>query len=306
MKKIFMCLLIISVTALSGCRDATELGNRGVVQALAVDYRGKYMASVLVFSGGGAAGDTIDPTMENVIKVTGEGETLSEAIDNISLSDGKKMYMRETKLLILGGGFEAVKASDLLKTLYYDMRCSLNMPVCCAENSELLTDLHFSEGITSAEKPLLMIENAYEKGVCPKTTLLDLLSAEELGKECLVPLFKPAQNGYGMTSSEEGETAELCGTRVFRRGSLGAILDRSETAGRLLIEGKISKLPLNFYTGDKESTCLAYEIKVKQQGKDRKITAKFKGRNGGVISDKEKIAAMEKLTEIVRKSINTS
>jgi len=131
MKK--LALIIIGTLLLTGCEaDMTELGNRAIIKAAAIDFNGNYQVSALLFSGGGSGGDTIDASQENVIKVSGEGETLAEAIDNISLIDGKKLYMAETKLLILGSGFEKVSAADALETLYFYMLCSLNIPVCFA------------------------------------------------------------------------------------------------------------------------------------------------------------------------------
>ena len=161
MKKIIP--IIAAMLLLTGCSDNTELGDRAIIQAAAIDFdRGEYRVSALLFSSGGGGGDTIDASQDNVIKVSGSGKTLAEAIDNISLIDGKEIYMSETKLLILGGGFADISALPALNTLYYDMRCSLNMPVCFSEDAELLTDLHFKEGITAAEKPLSMIEYAYD------------------------------------------------------------------------------------------------------------------------------------------------
>lgn len=304
MRKTVFPLLLLLVSLLTGCRDSTELGNRAVVQALSLDYAGKYRASVLVFSGGGSGGDTVDASLENVIKVTGEGETLAEAIDNISIAEGKKLYMCETKLLILGGGFGMVNAANALDTLYYDLRCSLNMPVCCCENAELLTELHFREGITSAEKPLSIIENANEKGVSPKTTLLDLLSAEALGKECLIPFFKPATNGWGMTDSEEGDTAVICGSRRFENGLLGEVLDEKETAGEMLLTGKTDRLPLNYFVGGREGSCIAYCVNVEKADGEWIVTAKFKGRNGGALSEEEEKAALNALAGIVKNTLS--
>ena len=176
MKKICLVLALAALLALTGCSDSTELGNRAIIQAAAVDYDGRYHVCAMLFSSSGSGGGTIDASGENVIRVNGQGETLSEAIDDISLVDGKRIYMCETKLLILGGGFENANALDALKTLYFDLRCSLNMPVCCVEkntSAEELVSLQFTEGITSADKPLSLIENANNMGVSPKTTLLD-------------------------------------------------------------------------------------------------------------------------------------
>ncbi len=294
--KILAGLILIS-SLLCGCSDMTELGNRAIIQALAIDYDGEYNVSALLFSSGGSGGDTIDASRENAIKVVGSGKTLCEAIDNISLADGKKLYMSETKLLILGGGFEQTDVFSALESLYYDLRCSLNMPVCCADRAELLTDLDFTEGITSADKPLSMLENAHELGTSPKTTLLDLLAESAAGKPSLIPMFVPDKNGRGMTQS--GDTIAISGSRYLEDGILTEKLDREKTISVMISSKKIDRLSLNFNCGGYEKTCFAYGIK---RTPDDGVIAKFKNKNGGSLSEEEETAALNELMKIVARS----
>ncbi|MCM1167396.1 MAG: hypothetical protein NC299_02465 [Lachnospiraceae bacterium] len=300
MKK--LALIIIGSLLLTGCSDATELGNRAIIQAAAIDFNGNYRVSALLFSGGGSGGDTIDASQENVIKVSGEGETLAEAIDSISLIDGKKLYMAETKLLVLGSGFEKISAADALETLYFDMRCSLNMPVCCAESAEFLTDMQFTEGITSAEKPLALIENAHQMGVSPKTTLLDLLADSAGGRASLLPRLAPTRNGRGMTSAEDGKTAVLNGSRRLKNGMLNGYYDEAQTAALMLISGKSDRLTLSYLHNDAEKTCEAYAVRVEPDGKDWRVSAKFRTRNGGALPEGEQRSALAALVELVSKA----
>lgn len=302
MKKI----LLTAMTALflTGCRDATNLGNRAVIQAAAVDYDEEYRVSVLLFSSGGSGGDTIDASQENVIKVEGKGKTLSQAIDDISLTDGKKIIMSESKLLVLGGGFVEEDVQNALKTLYYDLRCSLNMPVCCAENAEFLTDLQFTEGITSAEKPLSMIENAYELGVSPKTTLLDILADFAANRPTLIPRFVPTVNGRGMTSADDGKTAVLSGSRLLVNGRLTGDFDENETISMLIKSKKTDHIALNYVVDGIEKTCEAYSIKVTEKNDNRghtiEVSAKFKNRAGGKLPENEREIALKALTLAVQ------
>ncbi len=305
MKKIIP--IIAAMLLLTGCSDNTELGDRAIIQAAAIDFdRGEYRVSALLFSSGGGGGDTIDASQDNVIKVSGSGRTLAEAIDNISLIDGKEIYMSETKLLILGGGFADISALPALNTLYYDMKCSLNMPVCFSEDAELLTDLHFKEGITAAEKPLSMIEYAYDSGAYPKAVLLDVLADTAGGSATLIPAFEETENGYGMTDDEDGKTAVLSGSCYMIDGRLSAPFDSKMTTGLMLLSGLTDKIMLNFTVdGDNynEYTCEAYCIKVElmPEKKDMvKISARFRERNGAALSDELCDYALAALTELVR------
>lgn len=297
-------LAIAAALLFTGCADATDLGNRAIIQAAAIDFDDGYRVSALLFSSGGAGSDVIDASQENVIKVVGTGKTLSEAIDNLSLVDGKRIYMSETKLLVLGDGFSEESVNSALNTLYYDLRCSLNMPVCCAENAEFLTDLQFTEGITSAEKPLSMIENAHELGVSPKTTLLDIFADLSAGRASLIPLFKPSENGRGMTSAEDGKTAVLAGCRALENGFLTGTFDSRQTVSLLLKSNKTDRLSLNYIFGGEEKTCEAYAIKVLDEvdefGRSWSVQAKFRTKTGAKIPADEQKTALEALSRAVR------
>lgn len=228
----FLLLFAGALMLLSGC-STSEIGERAIIQAAAVDYDGEYIVSALLFSSGGGSGELVNAADENVIKVTGRGSTFSEAVDDISLVDGKEIFMSENRLLILGAGFVETDFTPALETLSRDMRCSLNMLVCTADDPEILTDLHFKEGLTAAEKPVSMIENAYSSGSSPRAYLLDLLNDAAAGRETLLPRFRGTQNGYGMTDGDSGETAELYGSRFLSGGRLSAPLNPEETAGAL-------------------------------------------------------------------------
>ena len=301
MKKLY--ILLACCMLMTGCTDTTELGSRAIIQAAGIDYSdGIYRVSALMFSGGGG-GDTIDASQENVIKVCGEGKTLTEAIDNVSLGDGKEIYMSETKLLILGGGFESTSAVEALDKLFREMRCSLNMPICCADNAEQLTELHFTEGITAAEKPLSVIENADRAGIAPKTLLLDVLSDSAGGRDTLIPHFTLTDNGSNVTADDSVITAVIDGTRPLSRGFLGELCDSRKTLGLMLIGGKSRSVTLNYVFNGAESTCIAYNIGVKITPDGVKISSKFRTRNGGRIPEPERQAALEVLADIVQSAL---
>ncbi len=310
MRKLLTVIAAAVLLTFTGCSDSTELGNRAIIEAAAVDYDDGYRISALLFSSGGSGGDTIDASQENVIRVTGKGETLAKAIDDISLVDGKRIYMSETKLLILGDGFSKANALDALRTLYFDMRCSLNMPVCCVENGKSAADigeLRFTEGITSAEKTLSLIENANHMGVSPKTTLLDLLADNAGGKTSILPMLSVTENGSGMTSADDGKTAVLSGSREFRGGTLRESFDEEETAALMLISGKSHEITLNYFNDDEERTCEAYCVKVTDEPTlergVKRVSAKFRTRGGGRLSEDDRKAALNALTELIEKKL---
>lgn len=292
-------LVIIAAIAFfcCGCTDSTELGERAIVQLAAIDCdSGGYTLSALLFSSSGE----IDAAQSNVIKVTGSGSTIGEAVEQLSLADGREVYMSEAKLLVLGGGFRQTDAASALAMLNRDMRCSLNTPVCFCENAELLADLEFTEGITSAQKPVNMIENACLSGVSPKATILDILSDNQGGRATLIPCFTEAENGRGITSSEDGKTAVLNGGIFISGGSLSRQINAAETAGYMLLSGKADSARLDITVNGKEYACEAYNIRVfKQDGKPA-VTASFRSRTGGSLSPQQLEACSKRLAAIAR------
>ncbi len=295
-------LIIIAAIALfcCGCTDSTELGEKAIVQLAAIDYSGgSYTLNALLFSSGGE----IDAAQSNVIKVTGSGSTLGEAVEQLSLADGKEVYMSEAKLLVLGGGFRQKDAASALAVLNRDMRCSLNTPVCFCESAELLADLEFTEGITSAQKPVDMIENAYLSGVSPKATVLDILSDNEGGRATLIPSFTEAENGRGITSSEDGKTAILNGGIFISGGKLSQQLNSTETAGYMLLSGKADSIRLDITLNGEEYACEAYNIRVYKQDGKPVISANFRSRTGGSLSSQQLESCNKRLAAIVRKGM---
>ncbi|MBQ8171693.1 MAG: hypothetical protein IJZ95_06885 [Oscillospiraceae bacterium] len=301
MKKLLPILLMLLI--FTGCSDTTELGDRAIIQLAAIDHTdGGFQISALLFSAGGSGG-TIDVKESNVIKVTGRGSTVSEAISDLSLIDGKEIYMSEAKLLVLGSGFEQEDIPSVLTMLYRDMRCSLNMPVCCADSAEMLTDMEFTEGITAAEKPYSMIINGNLSGASPKTTLLDILSDNEGGRATLIPMFSESANGSGMTKSKDGKTAVLSGSRLVAGGRLTYTADMDETAGYMLLSGLSDSTSLSITDNTGETSCEAYGIEVQWKNDAAKITAHFRSRSGSPLSEAQEQLAHKRLCNIISAGI---
>ncbi len=304
MKKLLVPLALALLMLLSGCADVTELGDRAIVQLAAIDHNGsEYNLSVLLFSAGGSGG-TLDVTKDNVIKVTGSGKTLGEAMEQISLVDGKDIYMSEAKLLVLGSGFEQQDVVSSLMMLYRDMRCSLSTPVCCAERAELLTDLEFTEGITAAEKPFSMIRNAELMGVAQETTLLDILSGNQAGRAVIVPSFTESKNGSGMTTDKEGRTAVLNGSRFISGGNLTGFADMEQTTGYLLLSGLADSVALSYTDDGREYRCEAYNIQPEISSPSKvQLSADFRSTGGEPLTHKHEKLALKRLNEIAAHGI---
>lgn len=302
MKLIPTAAILAATLLLSGCADVTELGDRAIIQLAAIDHdEDGYHLSALLFSAGGSGG-TIDVTKDNVIKVTGSGDTLGDAIAQLSLADGKDIYMSEARLIVLGSGFETESAISALNMLYRDMRCSLSTPVCCMEQAELITDLEFTEGITAAEKPFSMIRNAELMGMTQETRLLDILADDAAGRATLIPSLGETKNGSGMTTDKNGRTAVPDGSRMMVGGRLTGFADMEQTTGYLLLSGLADSIALTYIADGEEYRCEAYNIHAELLSPEEfTIDADLRSTGGSPLTEEHEKLAHERLAELAAK-----
>ena len=300
MKKGVFAALAAVLALLTGCEGRTELGERAIIQAAAIDCDEEgYTVNAMLFSS--SASGLVDASEENVIRVDGSGETLAQALDDISLNDGREAYLDDIRLIILGAGFEETQLTQVLGTLYFDMGCGLNTVLAYADEPSEIVELRFTEGVTSAEKLLGLIDNAHREGISPKTTLLDTLCAAESDSAELLPRLVIEKNG-SVTSQEDGLTAVPDGSRVVSGGKLGRQLSAEETVGLMLLSGDTRRLTLNFSEDGRGGgrTCEAYGIRVRRlDDGSAEVSAKFRARNGAALTAHDEQNALVRLTEIV-------
>lgn len=294
-----IALILVGLAFLTGCEERTELGARAIIQAAAINFDEKgYVVNALLFSSGGSG--LIDASEENVIRTDGRGETLVQALNDVSLSDGRAVYMSDIKLVVFGAGYEQSNLAEAMNTLYYDMGCGLDTLLACADEPSAVTELRFTEGVTSAEKLSELIENASRAGLAPKTTLLDALCSVESEKAFLLPYLSVEENG-SMTSKDDGLSAVPKGAKSVVGGRLCEYLSPQETAGALLVSGENDKLTLSFFDGENERSCKAYRIKVKRlDNGETEVSARFRALNGASLTERDKNTALERLCEIVK------
>lgn len=291
--------VIACALLLTGCEEHTELGERAIIQAAAIDTNENgYSVNALLFSSSGSG--LIDASEENVIRTDGAGATLAQAIDDVAINDGRAVYMSDVKIVIFGAGFEQGDIAQALNTLYFDMDCGLDTLVACADEPAAIARLGFTEGVTSAEKLAELIENANRAGLTPKTTLLDALCALAAEREFLLPFLAVEENG-GMTSQKDGLSAVPNGARTVFGGRLGGKLTSEQTAGALLAAGENDKITLNYFVGGNERCCDAYAISVKMRADgSAEVSARFRAKNGANLTQADKDGAMERLCAIVK------
>ena len=115
-KKMGLFLITALLFLCSGCIPSVELNERAIVQAIGVDtVKGGYRVSLQIFSPGGGDGPTeINAGQQNAKMITAEGKTISDAIQQATLEQGRQIFYGHNRLLVIGESTVKKGISDIL------------------------------------------------------------------------------------------------------------------------------------------------------------------------------------------------
>ena len=171
-KKMGLFLVIALLFLCSGCIPSVELNERAIVQAIGVDsVKGGYRVSLQIFSPGGGDGPTeIDAGQQNAKMITAEGKTISDAIQQATLEQGRQIFYGHNRLLVIGESTVKKGISNILPFFNsgYQSRPSIN--VMAAEGTaEGILSANIQQGIIPAESLEKMVANYSENGSVMQT-----------------------------------------------------------------------------------------------------------------------------------------
>ena len=225
-------ILLLPMLLLTSCIKTVNLQDRAIVQAIGIDIKdGEYAVTMQVFSPDGSGGQTIvDPTKQNAKVITTYGKTVSEAIENTSISQGKVFFMGHNRLIILGESTKSYKIDEILDffTTASESRADVKVMVAEGEASEILS-ADINQGILPAQSIEKTVENAYDNSKIANTYLLDILKEDEI----LLPVIK----AFDKKEEKELKTVGLMGSALYENGEYKENLSLDETRGALLLKG---------------------------------------------------------------------
>lgn len=225
-------ILLLPILLLSSCIKTVNLQDRAIVQAIGIDIKdGEYLVTMQVFSPDGSGGQTIvDPTKQNAKIITTSGKTVSEAMENTSVSQGKVFFLGHNRLIILGESTKSYPLYEILDffTTSSESRADVKVMMAKREASEILS-ADINQGILPAQSIEKTVENAYDNSKIANTYLLDILKNDEV----LIPLIK----AFDKKDEKELKTIELMGSAFYKNGEYEDTLNLDETRGVLLLKG---------------------------------------------------------------------
>ena len=261
----FCCLL------LSGCIKIVNLQDRAIVQGVGVDYEdGQYLVTMQIFSSDGSGGQTIiDSSKQNAKVITCLGKTISEAVEDTAISQGKEFFLGHNRLVILGEGARKLPLSESLSYFINTMDSRADVNVLLAENtaSEVL-NADINQGILPALTIEKTVQNADDSGKISEVLLIDVLrSLATEHQSALIPVIAVAGGedaAHGMDESKKLKNIELTGMAVFSDGFYQGTLDESETRGMMFLRDEIQKTVYSVFNEDfKEISVELYRSNTK-------------------------------------------
>lgn len=262
MNKLIKTIIILFIPLmLSGCINSEQLNERLLVQAVGVDRNsGVIEITLQVYAPATQGGSGISATAENAKIVKATGITVTEALKNATLTQGKTVFMGHNRILVLG---RDLAENEILSTLDYfssnvSSRHNINVVIADDKASDILTT-KINQGIVPAETLDKMLTRAYEIGLLKNVKLYELLSTLQNDYESaalpIIEISKEKENSeetqmVSAESSESGGNQEdkakdneletisdikVTGMGIIKNGRLQNQLDNKQSRGLLFI-----------------------------------------------------------------------
>ncbi|HWP79883.1 MAG TPA: Ger(x)C family spore germination protein [Candidatus Acidoferrum sp.] len=242
MKKIIRSLLlflaVLCLTALCGCWDMREINHLGLVTAVGVDkVVGSERFSVTVQianpnEGGGGEGKGTTKAEEWI--GTAEGDTLFEAIRNLSKISDKRIMWAHNNVVIIG---KSLAQDGIIPVVDFfthnpELRMKTAVVVADGEAKELISSTVGLENISGVS--FVSLESY--RGLAAASVESHMLKvSSDLQSPYSSPLIAEIRKVKAITNTEEGkndeETVELSGAAVFRKDVMIGSLTAQECRG---------------------------------------------------------------------------
>lgn len=240
MKKIFSFLGVLAACSVllilcPGCMKMVRLKDRAIVQAAGVDYQdGKYRLTLQYFVPEGSGGQTaVDVSKSNGNIIEAEGDTLTEAVANASLSQGKQIFFGNNRVIVIGK-----------EMAQRDIQTPINF---FNANQQLHPSVYL---FVSQEDAREIVSAKIDRGIVPASTLeqiADTALKEHYILTGLLPdIVSRLQNPLNSVSVpqiqlvEEGENPKIHiqGAALIQDGKMVDTLSEDEVLGAMWVEGK--------------------------------------------------------------------
>ncbi len=254
LRGILLLLLILSVSTLCGCLPSVELNERAIVQAIGIDIdenTGEFLISLQIYTPQGGQSST-EGEQQNAAILESSGATVTEAVQNATLKQGKSIFYGHNRVIIIGEAAAKNGLEPVMSFFNGNGQSRLNTGVLIAKGSACeILKTRMSQGVLPAQALESMADNSRENGKIIDVTYLDIAKAfENETDDAVIPAI--AVNSDEENSSDTGsegqqipnetsQSIEMSGTAVFQDGKLAGYLNEEETRGLMWLRGDVKK-----------------------------------------------------------------
>lgn len=324
MKKIFVIVLTLFILLLSsGCYNYKEINEMAIVSSIGIDKddkNDKYIVSAQIMN----SKESEDSEDSQIIVYTKEGDTIHEALRNVTLESPRKLYGNHLSKIVLSEEVAKEGIDNVLDTFnrLSEVRNEFIITVVKDNKaSDVLKVLTSTETIP-AEYVKLSLKIADETSGLTYTTKLDEFISLYLKKgiDPVVPVLKidkKAKKGTtidNITTTDPMSKIVIENLAVTNKGKLETYLKSEEVIGYNFLRNQIQKMIIPVKCDDKNNyasiAILKNKTKSNTSKKDNKYIINFDINSEAIITEyncesnlkNEKV--IEKLEKDTEKKIN--
>lgn len=236
--KIILCVVLIA-SMFSGCMDTVHLKDLLIVEGMGIEMQDDEVNVIIQTLKLGAVTSGETPEGNRTYNTEEKGNTIVDAVSNLSRSVSKKLFFGQNKLVIF---CRDIAENNFKENLDYFLRSSdsrVDVAVCIAdEKSKDIIESKENDAGVPCENMVYLLKNGQEAGVSAYVTVGELLNmATDKTSDIYLPVLK----------KEKGKNSvEASGIGLFSKGKLVHVTDENETMGFLLISGKVKNCSIEF------------------------------------------------------------
>ena len=229
----WMAVVLLFAVLLCGCMQSVELKERGIVQAIGVDYDdGFYTVTLQIFNPQSTGQTSFDASKLNNKVIQVQGSSISDALRRATLQNGRKMFLGNNKIIVIGRETAEGGISRVLDYFDSDHETRPGTVVLVADGrADEIVSAQINQGIVPANAIGMVVDQSLEDGSAVKSTLMQMSRALESDPKAAYATYVKAGKDY---SGEDAVAIE--GTALFLNDRMVDTFDTEETRGFLFLK----------------------------------------------------------------------
>jgi spore germination protein KC len=268
-------ILITIILLITGCYNYRELNDLAIIDALGIDYKdNKFLVTAQILN---VEKKETDDTKKLIVVYEGEGQSIAEAIRNMSLDDPKEMYLGHLELIILGESLTKDNTNKVFEFLLRDPKLRSEALVVSSLNNSAREILN--QKVNSNIFPSKSIINSIEvssktEGTVKKQTLEDLIKITLDNKiDSVITTISIKEEKENKEDINEYNLIKLDNLAIIKDKKIIDYLSKDEARIFNIIKNDIGNVMINIPFQDTNSVILLSNPKsnIKIKLHDKKI-----------------------------------